>query len=151
MRTNEVEELTAEIAKLQKRLSALRSKRPTVLIAESEPLIALDLQQIVEDADCIVGGVVRTAAEMIEAAERVRPDIIMTEVSLADGNSGIDAVNKILTFHDVSAIVITRTPEALLKGPRPEPVFLVTKPFDPGTVKRQIEEAHITLMRRREE
>ncbi|MCQ1855992.1 TIR domain-containing protein [Neorhizobium galegae] len=150
LRSKQVGELTAEIKKLQKRLSALRSKRPVVLIAEGEPLIALDLQQIIEDAGCILGGVVRTASELIEVAERVQPDIITTEISLADGSSGIDAVNEILTFHDVSAIVITRTPEALLKGPRPEPVFLVTKPFDPGTLMRVIEEAHGAVMRRRD-
>ena len=42
---------------------------------------------------------------------------------------------------DVPVIFITAFPERLLTGERPEPTFLITKPFQPETVKAAIGQA----------
>jgi two-component SAPR family response regulator len=42
---------------------------------------------------------------------------------------------------DVPVIFITAFPERLLTGERPEPTFLITKPFQPETVKAAISQA----------
>jgi hypothetical protein len=60
---------------------------------------------------------------------------------LADGSSGIDAVNDILKTSTVPVIFITAFPERLLTGDRPEPAFLVSKPFNPDMVKALISQA----------
>jgi CheY-like chemotaxis protein len=64
----------------------------------------------------------------------VRPDLVLADIQLADGSSGIDAVRDILGQFDIPVIFITAYPERLLTGERPEPTYLVTKPFEPDTV-----------------
>ena len=54
---------------------------------------------------------------------------------------GIDAVNSIRTESDVPVIFITAYPERLLTGDRPEPTYLVTKPFQEATVRAAISQA----------
>ena len=67
--------------------------------------------------------------------------MILADIQLADGSSGLEAVNEILTKFDVPVIFITAYPERLLTGARPEPTFLIAKPFQPDTVKATISQA----------
>ena len=69
------------------------------------------------------------------------PGLVLADIQLADGSSGIDAVKDILKRFDVPVIFITAFPERLLTGERPEPTFLITKPFQPETVKAAISQA----------
>ena len=62
-------------------------------------------------------------------------------IQLADGSSGLEAVNEILQSFDVPVIFITAYPERLLTGSRPEPTFLVNKPFRTETVQAVISQA----------
>jgi DNA-binding LytR/AlgR family response regulator len=66
---------------------------------------------------------------------------VLADIQLADGSSGLDAVNEILTNIDTPVIFITAFPERLLTGDKPEPAFLITKPFRPETVKATISQA----------
>jgi CheY-like chemotaxis protein len=66
---------------------------------------------------------------------------VLADIQLADGSSGIDAVKDILARLDVPVIFITAFPERLLTGERPEPTFLITKPFQRSTVKAAISQA----------
>jgi len=112
-----------------------------VLIIEDEPLIAMDIEQMVESLGHRVVGIARTHSEARALFERSRPKMILADIQLADGTSGIDAVNEILTTASVPVIFITAFPERLLTGERPEPAFLVTKPFSPEMVKALISQA----------
>jgi CheY-like chemotaxis protein len=88
-----------------------------------------------------VTGVARTHSEAIELYGRNPPAMILADIQLADGSSGIDAVNEILQSKSIPVIFITAFPERLLTGERPEPTFLVTKPFNPEMVKALISQA----------
>ena len=112
-----------------------------VLIIEDEPLIALDLEQLVEDIGHRVLEVARTHREAVAAVGRRKPGLVLADIQLADGSSGVDAVNEILTDLSAPVIFITAYPERLLTGERPEPVFIITKPFQPETVKAVISQA----------
>ena len=112
-----------------------------ILIIEDEPLIALDIEQMVEGAGHSVTGIARTHAEAIALFDKQKPGMILADIQLADGSSGIDAVNEILKTVTVPVIFITAFPERLLTGERPEPAFLVTKPFQPDMVKALISQA----------
>ena len=59
----------------------------------------------------------------------------------AFADSGIDAVQAILRVVDVPIVFVTAFPERLLTGERPEPTYLVTKPFDPDTLRVTIAQA----------
>jgi CheY-like chemotaxis protein/DNA-directed RNA polymerase specialized sigma24 family protein len=112
-----------------------------VLIIEDVPVIALDLTNIVEDLGHSVTRVASSRKEAVAAARERRPGLILADIQLADGSSGIDAVKDILAEGPVPVIFITAYPEQLLTGDRPEPTFLITKPFLPDSVKAAISQA----------
>ncbi len=112
-----------------------------IMIIEDEPLIAMDIEQLVESLGHKVVAVARTHKEALALHAKTQPRMILADIQLADGSSGIDAVNDILNAHSVPVIFITAFPERLLTGERPEPTFLVTKPFNPDMVKALISQA----------
>lgn len=113
----------------------------SVLIIEDEPLIAMDIEDMVIDLGHRVTGIARTHAEAMELLAKDKPGIVLADIQLADGSSGIEAVNEILTKINVPVIFITAYPERLLTGDRPEPAYLVTKPFQPSMVSALISQA----------
>ena len=112
-----------------------------VLIIEDEPVIAADIEALVRELGHKVLDVAATRGEAVDAVARHRPGLVLADIQLADGSSGIDAVKDILGRFDVPVIFITAFPERLLTGERPEPTFLITKPFQPETVKAAIGQA----------
>ena len=112
-----------------------------VLIIEDEPIIALDIETLVEELGHHVCGVARTRTEAVAAAIAKKPGLVLADIQLADGSSGLDAVNDILNAFDVPVIFITAYPERLLTGDRPEPAFLITKPFQPDALRASISQA----------
>jgi CheY-like chemotaxis protein len=112
-----------------------------VLIIEDEPIISLDLQSIVKEMGHEVVATATTRDEAVRAARRTGPGLVLADIKLADGSSGIDAVRQILSELEVPIVFITAYPERLLTGERPEPTFLVTKPFVPETVRVAVSQA----------
>ena len=112
-----------------------------VVIIEDEPLIALDLQALVQELGHRVVRIARTEMEAINAVMQTRPGLVLADIRLADGSSGLDAVNEILRSFSVPIIFITAFPELLLTGTKPEPTFLIRKPFNVRTVKAVISQA----------
>lgn len=115
--------------------------KTTVLIIEDEPIIAADLENIVTDLGHEVATVARTRDEAVAAATKYQPGLVLADIQLADNSSGIDAANDILKEMTVPIIFITAFPERLLTGERPEPAFLITKPFLSDAVKAAIAQA----------
>lgn len=112
-----------------------------VLIIEDEPLIAHDLRSIVEELGHRVVGMARTHREAVAAIEASEPGLILADIQLADGSSGLDAVNEILGAMSTPVIFVTAYPERFLTGAPPEPAFLVTKPFSVESLKAVISQA----------
>jgi CheY-like chemotaxis protein/DNA-directed RNA polymerase specialized sigma24 family protein len=112
-----------------------------VLIIEDEPMIAIDLADLVTGLGHDVCETARTHKEAVAAFRRHKPGLVLADIQLADGSSGLDAVNEILGSFDVPVIFITAYPERLLTGSRPEPTFLVNKPFRTETVQAVISQA----------
>lgn len=113
----------------------------SVLIMEDEPIISLDLSLIVEEMGHHVQGIVVTREDALRAVRASWPGLVLADIQLADGSSGIDAVSEMLRERRLPVIFITAYPERLLTGERPEPTFLVTKPFTPDAVKAAISQA----------
>jgi CheY-like chemotaxis protein len=133
------EEVEALIAEAQGEIDA--ELATDVLIIEDEPVIAADIEALVRELGHEVTDIAATRDEAVEAVRRKTPGLVLADIQLADGSSGIDAVKDILAKLDVPVIFITAFPERLLTGERPEPTFLITKPFQPETVKAAIGQA----------
>lgn len=112
-----------------------------VLIIEDETFIALDLEALVEGLGHKVLGVARTHSEAVALSKVKQPGVILADIQLADGSSGLDAVNEMLRSFEVPVIFITAYPERFLTGERPEPAFLIAKPFQPATVSAVLSQA----------
>ncbi|PJI84475.1 response regulator receiver protein [Yoonia maricola] len=112
-----------------------------VMIIEDEPIIAADITDIVTSLGHEVTGVARTHAEAVELGKNEPVDLILADIQLADNSSGIDAVNDLLKTMDVPVIFITAFPERLLTGDRPEPAFLISKPFQEAQVQSAVSQA----------
>ena len=140
-------EIEVLIAEAQSEIDAELATQ--VLIIEDEPVIAADIEALVRELGHQVLDVAATRAEAVEAVARATPGLVLADIQLADGSSGIDAVKDILGRYDVPVIFITAFPERLLTGERPEPTFLITKPFQPETVKAAIGQALFFHPRRR--
>ncbi|MCB1884417.1 MAG: response regulator [Geminicoccaceae bacterium] len=143
------EVLGLEVDEVQRLLASgrgeLRRQPPTdVLIIEDEPIIALDIAAAVERNGHRVTGTAATRADALALARADPPGLVLADIQLADDSSGIDAVREILEEHDAPVIFITAFPERLLTGERPEPAFLLTKPFDPETLNVSIAQALAT-------
>jgi DNA-directed RNA polymerase specialized sigma24 family protein/CheY-like chemotaxis protein len=113
----------------------------TVLIIEDEPLIAADIEDIVTSLGHTTIGIARTRSEAVKKTREQTPGLVLADIQLADGSSGIDAVNEMLADFEAPVIFITAYPERLLTGTRPEPTFLMTKPFQPAALKAVISQA----------
>lgn len=118
-----------------------REARTSVLIIEDEPLIAMDLEQIVRGLGHDVAGVATTHEDAVAAFENSDAGLVLADIQLADGSSGIDAVQDILAIAPVPVIFITAFPERLLTGHRVEPTFLISKPFGQNTVRAAISQS----------
>jgi len=112
-----------------------------VLIIEDEPIIALDLTRVVRELGHKVVGAASTRVEAVALAASKRPGLVLADIRLADGSSGMDAAADILESFDIPVIFITAFPEHLLTGEGPEPAFVITKPFREETVKALIGQA----------
>jgi CheY-like chemotaxis protein len=112
-----------------------------VLIIEDEALIALELQELVESLGHTTVGIASTHAEAIALAKDKQPGLILADVRLADGSSGLDAVNELLQSMKPPVIFITAFPQQFLTGNRPEPAFLINKPFQRATVSAVVSQA----------
>jgi DNA-directed RNA polymerase specialized sigma24 family protein len=112
-----------------------------VLIIEDETFIAMDIEALVESLGHNVIGIARTHSEALALAKQKRPGLILADIQLADGSSGLDAVNELLATFEVPVIFITAYPERFLTGQRPEPAFLIAKPFQVAVVSAVVSQA----------
>ena len=125
----------------QGREEIAQQMKTRVMIIEDEPIIALDIQALAEELGHEVIGVAATRDNAVELARETEPALVLADIQLADGSSGVDAVNDIIRTLEVPIIFITAYPEKLLTGDRPEPAFLITKPFSREAVKATISQA----------
>jgi CheY-like chemotaxis protein len=121
-----------QLAEARDRLRA--SAATEVLIIEDEPIIAMDLEELVQSCGHRVVGVASSEAEAIAIAKRTRPGLILADINLGLGGDGTNAVAAILRSHYAPVIFVTAYPERLLTGDAIEPAFVITKPFEPLTL-----------------
>ncbi|MXO73197.1 response regulator [Alteraurantiacibacter buctensis] len=133
---DEVEDLVASaVAEID------RDSSTNVLIIEDEPLIAMQLEDLVSGLGHSICGTAATRTQAQEVVEQEMPGLVLADIQLADGSSGLDAVADILALAPVPVIFITAYPERLLTGDRPEPTYLITKPFKEESVRAAIAQA----------
>lgn len=128
----DLETARSELGRAREHLRSSASTR--VLIIEDEPIIAMDIQGLVEACGHQVVGIASTEEEAVAIAEAERPGLVLADINLGTGGDGTSAVARILRRHDMPVIFVTAYPERLLTGEAVEPAFVITKPFEPTTL-----------------
>jgi CheY-like chemotaxis protein len=114
----------------------------SVMIIEDEAIIAMDIESIVAEMGHRVTGIARTRDEAVALGKSDPPELILADIQLADNSSGIDAVNDLLAeLGHRPVIFITAFPERLLTGDKPEPAFLISKPYSVDQVVSAVSQA----------
>ena len=133
----------AEVEALMRKARADLSQRTTanILIIEDDAIIALNNAEIVREMGHNVTGTAARQSEAIALVEQTSPDLILADIQLADGDDGIKTVQEILKTAKMPVIFVTGFPERLLTGRTLEPAFVITKPFEPDTLKTAIAHA----------
>lgn len=111
-----------------------KNVQTSVLIIEDEPIIAMDIEQLVLQCGHQVAGIAHTQADAVKLARETKPGLILADINLGPGGDGIQAVAEITSSFNVPVIYVTAYPERLLTGETIEPSFVITKPFDPLTL-----------------
>ncbi|AOX16973.1 PhyR family response regulator anti-anti-sigma factor [Kozakia baliensis] len=125
----------AALAEISRANEGLRLVAETsVLIIEDEPIIAMDIQDVVEQCGHRIAGVAHTEADAVRLAEETKPGLILADINLGGGGDGMQAVGRIMKRHQAPVIFVTAYPERLLTGETEEPSFVITKPFEPMTL-----------------
>jgi CheY-like chemotaxis protein/DNA-directed RNA polymerase specialized sigma24 family protein len=132
-------EIAAMIDHAREELSNL--PQAYILVIEDDPIIALGNSQIIEEMGHRVAGTASTEAEAMRLFETTRPDLVLADVRLSDGSSGLDAARKIMSRDNTPVVFVTGHPEDVLTGKRTEPAYVIEKPFNPETLKAAISQA----------
>ena len=113
-----------------------------VMIIEDEAIIAMDIESIVAEMGHRVTGIAATRDQAVQLGKSDPPELILADIQLADNSSGIDAVNDLLAeLGPRPVIFITAFPERLLTGDKPEPAFLISKPYTVDQVVSAVSQA----------
>lgn len=115
--------------------------RTSVLIIEDEVFIAAELESLMTELGHQIFATARTHEEALEITKAGNPGLVLADIKLADGSSGIDAVRDLLKRFSLPVIFITAFPDSLLTGQRPEPTFLIRKPFTSDEVRAVVSQA----------
>jgi len=102
-----------------------------VLIIEDEPLIALALKRILEKRSFEVIGYADNFKDAHKLFCANTPDIVLSDIKLAQNESGIDVVKKLKKIHDFLVIYLTSyADDAIIeKAIDTQPFAYITKPF----------------------
>ena len=110
-----------------------------ILVVEDEQIIAADLTNKLQGMGHHIAGTAIASHEAISIAERVRPDVVLMDVQLEDGMTGMDAAWTIQERTGSKVVFLTAFPGVFLADPgrMPEPGICLGKPFS----RRQLESA----------
>ncbi len=78
--------------------------RPRVLLADDHPMMLDGLRKLLEP-DCEVVAAVRDGRQLLEAAERLRPDLVITDISMPFVD-GLEATRRLLKERSGARVLV---------------------------------------------
>jgi len=119
-----------------------------VLIVEDESIVALDIQNVLEDLGYTVVGKATSADEALIKVTETNPDVILMDIMLRGEKDGITAALEIQKQHDIPIIYLTAysDPKLINDAIKTEPYAYLVKPFQTRQLFAAIE---MTLYRSR--
>lgn len=115
----------------------------SILVVEDRPLTAEDIKYTLTELGYEVVGVAYSGGEALEQLELLRPDLVMLDIDLGEGMSGIAVGRIIQQSYQIPFLYLTARAdqEALDEAKATRPVGYIVKPFTPNDLRASIEVA----------
>ena len=119
------------------------SPKQKILIVDDELWAALDMEWVVQTLGHEVVGTAATAEKAIELAGRLRPNLVLMDIRLADDSDGVAAAIEIRQRFDVPSLFVSAHGDPLMRSraAAARPLGFIEKPFSPESLARAIEVA----------
>lgn len=120
-----------------------------VLIIEDERLVAIDLQELLEAAGYQTE-VAHSSEEALEKAERFVPHLVLCDINLGEGATGIDCIRHLQqSFAKLEVIYITAfsSSEVIRAADETEPFNYIVKPYNDSQIRVAVQMAFNYLER----
>jgi DNA-binding NarL/FixJ family response regulator len=114
-----------------------------VLIVEDQVLIAIHLQDLVEEAGYRVSDIAHDTAAAMAAAARERPAFAIMDLRLANGSHGLDAAQQLYEGFGVRSLFVSANidDEVRSKAACFQSLGFIGKPFLPAEVITAVQSA----------
>jgi PAS domain S-box-containing protein len=114
-----------------------------ILIVEDEPIVALDLQQEIQQMGCEVVGVAESAEEALLAVSNCQTDLALMDIRIVGSMDGIQTARLLRSMYQTPTIFLTSYSDetTIARAARAMPYGYLTKPFQSGELKATLQVA----------
>ena len=114
-----------------------------ILIVEDEPIVALDLQQEIQQMGCEVVGVAESAEEALLAVSNCQTDLALMDIHIEGKLDGIQTARLLRSMYRTPTIFLTSYSDesTIARAARAMPYGYLTKPFQSGELKATLQVA----------
>ena len=118
-----------------------------VLVVEDQVLIAIHLQDLVEEAGHRATAIAHDAAGALAEAARRRPAFAIMDIRLANGSSGVDVARQLYQEHGVRCLFISANidDEVRAQVSGLKPLGFIGKPFLAAEVIAAVQAAALVI------
>lgn len=114
-----------------------------ILIVEDEPIVALDLQQEIQQMGCEVVGVAESAEEALLAVSNCQTDLALMDIRIVGSMDGIQTARLLRNMYHTPTIFLTSYSDetTIARAARAMPYGYLTKPFQSGELRATLQVA----------
>ncbi|MFC1569369.1 response regulator [bacterium] len=119
----------------------MNSNKKKILVVEDEHIIAMEIQERLEDLGYCVTGTASSKQAAIRLTESNPPDLVLMDIMLGNEMGGLDAAEYIHAHHDIPVVFLTAYSDkkTLARAKQAEPYGYILKPLDEREVSSAIE------------
>ncbi|MCC6823557.1 MAG: response regulator [Verrucomicrobia subdivision 3 bacterium] len=112
--------------------TAFNEYSPRILVVEDEAIVAFDFQQRLQRLGYTVVGLAHDGEEAVQKAQTSKPDLVLMDINLGDGISGIETAMVIRQNQDLPIIYVTANSDedTVKRAVRSGPFGYILKPFE---------------------
>jgi two-component system, response regulator PdtaR len=112
-----------------------------ILVVEDEAIVAMDIKLRLSQLGYEVPRVVAMGEEAFQAAEELKPELVLMDISLKGHMPGTEAAQRIHSELDIPIVFLTAYADenTLEKAKASEPFGYITKPFEDSDLRVAIE------------
>ena len=105
-----------------------------ILIVEDETIVAMEIQDLLEAEGWSVSGVSTSGEDAVRKARDTRPDLVLMDITLRGGMTGIEAAERILDARIVPVLFLTAAADqgGIRRVQDRTACGFISKPFEEG-------------------